>query len=149
MMKILRTSPGNVHFNELVNFLDAELAISDGEGHAFYDQFNKLDHIKYCILLYENEKPIGCGAIKQYQPEIMEIKRMFVLKGKRGHGNASIILKEIELCARELGALSCILETGVNQPEAIALYKKNGYHLIPNYGQYVGIEKSFCFRKNL
>ena len=84
MITILKTSPDNVHFKELIEILDAELAISDGEDHSFYDQFNKSDYIKYCILLYENGKPIGCGAIKEYRPNIMEIKRMFVLKEKRG-----------------------------------------------------------------
>jgi len=39
------------------------------------------------------------------------------------------------------------LETGKKQPEAIALYKKNGYKLIPNYGQYAEIENSVCFEK--
>lgn len=149
MITILRTAPDNVHFVELVKKLDAELAITDGEDHSFYDQFNKTDHIKYAIVLFQNKIPIGCGAIKEYQPGIMEIKRMFVIKENRGQGNASIILKELETWAKELGYLSCILETGINQPDALALYKKNSYTLIPNYGQYAGIENSFCFQKDL
>jgi len=49
----------------------------------------------------------------------------------------------------ELGYEKCILETGKKQPEAIALYKKNGYKLIPNYGQYAEVENSVCFEKEM
>ncbi len=49
--------------------------------------------------------------------------------------------------ASELGYTSCVLETGKRQPEAIALYTKNGYKIIPNYEQYEGVENSVCFRK--
>ena len=49
----------------------------------------------------------------------------------------------------ELSCEKCILETGKRQPEAIELYKKNGYRIIPNYGQYAGIENSVCFEKEV
>ena len=45
--------------------------------------------------------------------------------------------------------IKCILETGKRQAEAIRLYKKSGYDIIPNYGQYAGIENSVCFKKDL
>lgn len=148
MLHILRTSPANEGYNELVTQLDAELAITDGDDHAFYDQFNKSDNIKHVVVFYENDHPVGCGAIKEFEPKVMEVKRMFVKKDSRGNGYASLILKELESWADELGYKKCILETGINQPEAIALYKKSGYKIIPNYGQYEGVEKSFCFGKN-
>lgn len=149
MITILRSSPTHPGYKELIVKLDSELAITDGEDHAFYDQYNKSDSIKYAVILLDNNKPIGSGAIKEFEPGITEIKRMFVLKEKRGNGYASRILKELETWAGELGYKKCILETGINQPEAIALYKKSGYHIIPNYGQYAGVDKSFCFEKNL
>ncbi len=145
MISILRTSPSNLGYKELITQLDTELAVTDGEDHAFYDQFNKSDNIKYVIVLFENNHPIGCGAIKEFESGIMEVKRMFVLKENRGKGYASRILNELESWAKELGYERCILETGINQPEAIALYKKSGYKIILNYGQYKGVEKSFCF----
>jgi len=49
----------------------------------------------------------------------------------------------------ELGFSRCILETGYNQPEAIALYKKCGYQITENYGQYIGVKNSICFEKIL
>ena len=147
MVNILRTSPAHEGYKDLVKHLDTELAITDGEDHAFYDQFNKSDTIKHVVVIYENDQPIGCGAIKEFEPGVMEIKRMFVIKENRGKGYASRMLKELETWASEFGYEKCILETGINQPEAIALYKKNGYHFISNYGQYAGVEKSFCFEK--
>ncbi len=57
------------------------------------------------------------------------------------------MLGELERWAQQLGYQRCVLETGKKQPEAIALYTRRGYHLIPNYGQYVGVESSVCFEK--
>jgi len=147
MITIKRTDSKNLDFVELVKFLDADLAIRDGEDHSFYNQFNKIDKIKYVVLVYENKKPIGCGAIKEFNQKTMEIKRMFVLPGNRGLGIATQILKELENWSQELSFEKCILETGIKQPEAIHLYKKNGYNITPNYGQYFGVENSLCFEK--
>jgi len=77
----------------------------------------------------------------------MEVKRMFVLPNKRGKGIASIILKELEKWAIDLSFKKCLLETGKKQPEAIRLYHKNGYKIIPNFGQYQNVENSVCFEK--
>jgi len=79
----------------------------------------------------------------------MEVKRMYVLPQHRGKGLATRILTGLESWAKELSYQKCILETGKRQPEAIALYTKNGYIVIPNYGQYKGIENSVCFEKVL
>ncbi len=68
MVRIIRTDSKNPDFIELVRDLDAELAERDGEDHPFYAQFNKIDKIKFAVVAYENEKPLGCGAIKEYTP---------------------------------------------------------------------------------
>ena len=149
MINILRTSSENHDFIELVRLLDADLAIRDGDKHAFYDQFNKIDNIRFVVVAYINNKPAGCGAIKEYKPDTMEVKRMYVLPENRKKGIASKIITELEIWASELSYSKCILETGKGQPEAIELYKKNGYTLIPNYGQYAGVENSLCFEKRL
>lgn len=149
MLQVLRTNPKVPDFIELEKQLDQELAISDGDEHAFYDQFNKTDNIKNAVILYENDVPVSCGALKEFEPGVVEVKRMYTKRESRGKGLASKTLVELENWATELGFKKCILETGVNQPEAIALYKKNGYQLITNYGQYAGVENSFCFGKSL
>ena len=72
---------------------------------------------------------------------------MFVLPEYRGHGIALKILNELELWAGELGYGEYILETGKKQPEAIRLYQKAGYSVIPSYGQYLNVENSVCMMK--
>jgi len=149
MIEVIRTDSDNQDFINLVRYLDADLAERDGDDHSFYAQFNKINKIRYAVVAYEDSKPVGCGAIKEYAPNIMEIKRMYTAPESRGKGIASRILKELEIWAAELSYNKCILETGIKQPEAIGLYKKNGYKLIPNYGQYAEVENSLCFEKNI
>lgn len=146
-IKLLRTDSDNKDFRELVRLLDAELAIRDGAEHSFYAQFNKIDKIREVVVAYENELAVGCGAFKQYEPKIAEIKRMYVRENERGRGIAGKILAELETWAKELNFSECILETGLKQPEAVRLYQKSGYETIANYGQYEGIENSVCLRK--
>ena len=147
MITLSRTNSDNRDFVALVRLLDADLAIRDGEDHVFYSQFNKIDRIRHVVLAYDNDIPVGCGAIKEFDPKTMEIKRMYILPEVRKKGIASSILSELEKWSAELSYQKCILETGKKQPEAIALYEKSGYKRIDNYGQYAGIENSLCFEK--
>ena len=149
MIRILRTNSDNKSFVKLVRHLDADLAERDGDEHSFYAQYNKIDKLKHVVVAFVNDTPIGCGAIKEYDTSTMEIKRMYTTPEGRGKGIASKVLLELEMWAEELSYEKCILETGVKQPEAIGLYKKNNYKLIPNYGQYAGVENSRCFQKAL
>jgi putative acetyltransferase len=149
MINITRTDSDNSDFITLVKSLDVSLATTDGDEHAFYSQYNKLDKIKHVIVVYEDETPIGCGAIKVYEPDTMEVKRMYVAPAGRNKGIASQILGELEKWAAELGATRCILETGKRQTEAVAFYNKNDYQVIANYGQYEGVANSVCFEKVL
>ncbi len=149
MIQIKRTDSENKDFIKLVQSLDNELAERDGEEYSFYAQFNKIEEIKFVVIAYENEKPMGCGGMKEYEPNAMEIKRMFVSFESRGKGIATKLLSELENWAIELAVEKCILETGKRQAEAIRLYKKNGYNLIPNYGQYAAVENSLCFEKEI
>lgn len=149
MIYLIRTDSGNNDFQTLVRELDTDLKIRDGEDHDFYAQFNKIDKIKHSVVAFDEGIPVGCGAIKEYDSFSMEVKRMYVVPQKRGQGIASMILNDLEIWALELDRDKCLLETGINQPEAIALYKKNGYHIIPNYGQYANVKNSVCFEKIL
>lgn len=148
-MKIIRTNSDNQLFIELVKLLDTDLAERDGDDHSFYAQFNKIDSIKHVVIAIENEEALGCGAIKEFDSNTMEIKRMYTSPKSRGKGIASTILSELEKWTKELSYKRCILETGIKQPEAIGLYHKNGYQLIPNYGQYKGVADSKCFEKKV
>ena len=147
-MKIItRTTSENQDFTNLVLLLDADLKIRDGEEHEFYAQINKTAILKNVIVCYENNIAVGCGAFREIDAQTVEIKRMFVLPNHRGKGIASKILAELELWVSELNYTQTILETGINQPEAIALYKKTGYSIAQNYGQYATMENSVCMKK--
>jgi GNAT superfamily N-acetyltransferase len=149
METLKRTDSSHPDFIELVKHLDAELAARDGQDHAFYAPYNKIDKIKHVVIAYEDGEPVACGAIKAFDSGGVEVKRMYTLPGKRGKGIAGRVLSALENWAVELSFQKCVLETGIRQPEAIALYEKSGYHRIPNYGQYAGVENSVCFQKLL
>lgn len=149
MIVIKRTNSDDKDFQKLVEELDKELVIRDGDDFSFYAQFNKINAINHVVIAYDFDEPVGCAAIKEYSEDTMEVKRMFVPLEKRGQGIASLVLRELELWTKELNYKNCILETGIKQPEAIKLYMKNGYQIIPNYGQYTDAESSVCFEKNI
>lgn len=149
MPTLIRTNSENPDFISLVKLLDADLAQRDGKEHSFYAQFNSITRLNHVVVAYKNNRAVGCGAIKEHAPDAMEVKRMYVLPECRKSGLATQILMELEQWASELGYTKCVLETGKRQPEAIALYKRNGYIIISNYGQYKGVENSVCFEKSI
>ncbi|MBO6212600.1 GNAT family N-acetyltransferase [Algoriella sp.] len=145
--ELIRTNSDNFDFRELVKELDADLKIRDGDKHSFFAQFNKIDLIKHVVIAYIDEKAVGCGAIKNYSDDTMEVKRMYVNPDFRGNRIGKTVLDELEIWTKELGYKKCILETGMMQPEAITLYKRNNFIQIENYGQYKEDETSVCFEK--
>ncbi len=147
MINFIRTNSDNPDFRELVIYMEAELRIRDAENHVYYAQLNKIDRINQVIVAYDKGLPVGCGAIREYEEGVMEVKRMFVPLSRRGEGIASGILRKLEQWAAELNIKKCLLETGKNQPEAIALYTKNEYKMVPNFGQYKNEGNSVCFEK--
>ncbi|TXF90006.1 GNAT family N-acetyltransferase [Neolewinella aurantiaca] len=149
-MNLQRTTNTNEDFRALVQLLDAHLAVTDEDEHDFYHQYNGLEDIKHVVILYEQNVPLACGAFKHYNPETVEIKRMFTAETARGRGLAVRVLGELEAWAAEEGYQTAILETGIRQPYAIRLYEKQGYlRMTENYGQYAGVENSICMKKNL
>jgi len=92
---------------------------------------------------------VGLVALVLQPGSVAEIKRMFVAETARGLGVASALMRELELSAHAERVSTVRLETGPAQPEAIALYKKFGYRVIPNFGPYVGDEFSVCMEKSL
>ena len=144
-----RTDSSDEDFKKLVVLLDDELAKRDGEEHAFYDQFNKIENIKNVIVAYAGQRPVAAGGFKKFSPDSVEIKRMYVMTDFRKRGIAIQILQQLENWAAGLGYSYCVLETGKKQPEAIALYEKSGYRVIPNYGHYKNVSNSVCMQKEI
>ncbi|ESU23092.1 N-acetyltransferase GCN5 [Flavobacterium enshiense DK69] len=148
MMKLLRTTSENPDFKYLTQLFDTYLIDIDGDEKDFFAQYNQI-YFENAIVCYENNIPVGCGALKPYDLQTGEIKRMFVHPGHRNKGIAMAVLEELEVWAKELQFTTCILETSVKLENAIALYEKVGYHQIPRYGQYVDVESSVCMKKNI
>jgi len=149
MKNYLRTTWENEDFQKLIIDLDVYLAEKDGDEHPFYAQYNKIENLDCVMVVYDHGTAIACGVIKPYDSKTIEIKRMYVVPEARCQGVASQILVELEKWAKELLFERSILETGAKQKEAILLYQKNNYVPIVNYGQYAGVENSFCFEKKL
>ena len=149
MIKTLRTNSSNKDFVHLVQSLNDYLKIIDGNEHDFYSQYNGLDDLKHVIVVYLNNVPAGCGAFKAYDENSVEIKRMYTNPEFRGQGIATKVLLELEKWAKEEGFKTCILETGKRQAEAVSFYKMMKYTITSNYGQYININNSLCFKKIL
>ena len=146
MIQLYRTNSNNKDFQKLTSLFDAFLVEIDGDEKDFFAQYNQI-YIENVLVYYENGIALGCGAFKELEPSIAEIKRMFVVPEGRGKGIATTILNELESWTKDLNYTSCQLETSQKLKKAIALYKKFGYKIIPNYGQYEGVESSMCMKK--
>lgn len=136
-------------FRLLISELDADLRDRNGEVMDIYDTHNIIEDIGTVIIAYLDYKPAGCGCFKVYDEESVEIKRMFVRKSARGKGISAMILNALEAWAKSKGFTHTVLETGSRQVEALGLYQKAGYTLIPSYGPYADLPDSICFRKDL
>lgn len=148
-IRFIRTTSENTDFRKMVNALDDDLNLRNGEIQRQYDQYNKIDKIRHAIVIYLEDKPVGCGCFKRFDEHTVEMKRMFVLPELRGKQLAARMLQELEKWAAEEGNTTAVLETGRRQVEAQRLYSIAGYFKIENYGQYIGMEDSLCYRKAL
>jgi putative acetyltransferase len=150
MISTKRTNSEDKDFHLLVDRLNKDLLDRYGELQVFYNQFNKIENIPTVVVAYIDGKPVGCGCFKKFDDSSVEIKRMYAAAEQRGKGIGGTILNELEKWAAELGNDHTVLEMGNNQPEAARLYKGHGYTVIPNYGQYIGMEAtSICMKKGL
>ena len=151
MIRFEYTDGCNHDFIELCHGLDDFLneLVGGEENRAEYVQYNKLDDIHDVVVVYDNDMPVGSASFKKYDEECAEVKRVFIKKEYRGQGISNELMKMLEEKAREKGFKYFILESGEVLVSAMALYRKIGYEVIPNYGQYVGMEKSVCMRKRL
>lgn len=93
------------------------------------------------IVLRWSPYPTGAGSL--------ELKRLWVREAHRGHGHAKVMMGAAEGIARRAGATRLVLETGTEQPEALGLYDRLGYHRIANYGEYRHEPDSICYGLDL
>ncbi len=150
-MKFEYTDGCNDDFVELCHSLDNFLneLVGGEENRAAYVPYNKLDDIHNVILAYDNDIPVGSASFKKYDDECAEVKRVFIKEEYRGKGISNKLMELLEDLARKKGYKYLILESGEPLVAAMALYRKIGYEVIPNYGQYKDMKDSICMRKAL
>lgn len=150
-MDFIRTDGKSKDFIENCRLLDIDLDRRVGRQikREKYQKFNQLDEIKEAIVVYDEGKPIGGGAIRRYDEETMELKRVFVHSEYQGQGIGSRLVSLLIEWAAELGYRRMILETGELLAESCAVYRKLGFEVIPNYGPYVNMPESLCMEKEL
>jgi GNAT superfamily N-acetyltransferase len=91
----------------------------------------------------------GCAGLRRHDPDVVELKRMYVRPAYRRRGLARALLAVVEARARELGYRRLLLETGSKQPEAVALYLSAGYQPYENVGYYKHSALARSFVKDL
>jgi GNAT superfamily N-acetyltransferase len=101
------------------------------------------------LVARDGERAVGCGAIRLLDATTAEAKRMYVEPAYRGRGVGRAVLANLEAAAREMGVQHLVLETGVHQVAAIALYRRAGFTPINCWGEYASSPTSICFRKDL
>jgi len=101
------------------------------------------------VVGFADGEPVASGGFRRHTEQVAEIKRMYVVEDRRGVGYARRLLAELEARAAAVGYRRIILETGLHQPEAIALYESSGYLLIPGFGFYANQPLSRSFGKDL
>ena len=145
------TNGSNQDFVSLCHELDAYLnhIVGGEENRTQYIPYNSLDDIHDAVVAYDGDKAVGCAAFKRYDDKTAEVKRVFIREEYRGQGISKSLMKLLEQTAKEQGYSGLILESEEILTEAMALYRKIGYRVIPNYGQYKDMPESVCMRKEI
>lgn len=94
-------------------------------------------------------RAVGCGAIRLLDDATAEVKRMYVEPELRGRHVGRTVLDALEARAREMGVRRLVLETGIHQQAAIALYVHAGFAQCDCWGEYLTSPTSVCYAKNL
>ena len=150
-MRFQYTDGSNEDFIELCLQLDDYLneLVGGEENRIEYVPYNKLDDIHDVIVAYDNNIPVACAGFKKYNDNCAEVKRVFVEEKYRGMGISKELMKILEKQAKKKGFRYFILESGESLVSAMALYRKIGYRVISNYGQYVDMDDSICMKTKL
>ncbi len=147
-MIVTRADLFSAEAQTLIGRLDAELTATYPEEGATHFRLDpaELAPGRGAFLIARDAALLGCGAVRRIAAGTCELKRMFVVPEARGRGVARAILEALIGEARALGASEVVLETGVRQIAALALYRKSGFVEIGPFGEYVNSPLSVCMR---
>lgn len=140
----------------LIDALNVELSCiypEPGANHFHLDPNEVADGRGVFLIVYCDGTPVGCGALRLIDSETAELKRMYVAPTMRGHGRGRRLVAALEAEARMLSegrVRRLVLETGIRQTAALALYQATGFQPIPLYGEYcLSPQTSICLGKEL
>ena len=137
----------------LIGSLNAELSAEYAEPGATHFQLDPDDVVEghgAFLVVHLDGTPVGCGAMRLLDAGTAELKRMYVSPAVRGKGLGRRLVTALEAEARALGVRRLVLETGVRQHAALALYEATGFQPIPLYGEYrLSPGTSVCLGKEL
>ncbi|MGC0415846.1 GNAT family N-acetyltransferase [Embleya sp. AB8] len=85
------------------------------------------------VVVYEGHMPIGCGGWRTAAGAAAEVKRLYIGPDQRGRGHGSHLLATLEHTAAQAGARHLVVETGVHNALALALFGGAGYTPRPPY----------------
>lgn len=150
-IEIREVSYEHADFLLLCGELDAFLnqAIGGEEKREKYKKFNHTDTMDFVVVAYENEKAVGCGALRRYSEEEAEIKRVFVREEYRGKKIGGLLLESLTAQAKKAGFQRLILETGAFLDASVRLYQRYGFERIENYGAYKDMTESLCMGRDI
>jgi putative acetyltransferase len=152
MITVAQEDPASPEIQDLLNAFVAEVMKRYPDPPSDVGYFDpKLVQVPRSVFLVArvDGRAVGCGALVPVDETTVEIKRMFVVSGERGHGIATMILEELERYAREFDYDVIRLETGIKQPESIAVFGKDGFYRIPNYSPFENDPEAVCFEKRI
>ena len=140
----------------LIEAVQAEyVARYGGQDESPIDPRDFEDPLGQFYVGYLDGTPVATGAWRRSSVRALgaevtaEVKRMYVVPTAQRRGVARRMLAHLEVTAAEAGIEAMVLETGMKQPEAIALYTSSGYEPIPGFGYYCGSELSRCFGRRI
>ena len=136
----------------LIAELNAELSAlypEEGANHFRLDPAEVAPGNGRFVIAIQGGRHVGCGAVRRIDARTAELKRMYVRREARNRGVARAVVRALEAEARALGVGRLVLETGVRQRAALALYRGQGYSVIPPFGEYTASPLSVCMAKDL
>lgn len=149
-MRIQIEHPGQADVLALLEQLNAYLGeLYPAESNHLLDIDARLrDEVSFMVARDDAGVALGCAAIVRYDG-YAELKRMFVDPSRRGEGAARALLAALAGRASQSGLACLRLETGIHQPEAIALYRSAGFEECAPYGGYLPDPLSMFMEKPL